>query len=129
MGKKCQSNGGEWNKPSLTCTYLDEAEQLVEDLDTRPIEEKYGLREVIFKKAPKTSTVMAKLIKSEGEVFIWSTAFQKWTGPEESGALIYNGDFVLTKERGAADIVLYGKDGQDRMSLRPDSKVYSVIFA
>jgi len=91
FAKQCISQGGEWNKPSLTCTYLNKKEQADKESDTRTVAEKYNLPELDFKPVPKSSTVNGKVLSADGEVFVWSAAFRKWRGPVSSGTLVYNG--------------------------------------
>ncbi len=117
FGKRCILQGGSWNKPSLTCTYLDEKEKL----DDRTIVEKYNLPKLDFKPIPKVSTVRGKVLNADGEVFVWSASFRKWRGPVKSGTLIYNGDVLITTNRGEAKLIMYGPGGQDTVDVRTDT--------
>ena len=121
FAKKCSLNGGEWNKPSLTCSYPDSMAKAVKKSDNRGVEERYNLPKLDFKPVPKRSTVRAKVLNTDGEVFVWSAAFRKWTGPVSSGFLVYNGDVLITTARGEASLVVYGSDGQDLVNVYKDT--------
>ncbi len=118
---KCINQNGTWNKPTLTCTYLNKEEQINKKLDTRTIAEKYSLPELEFKPIPKESTVKGKVLSADGEVFVWSAAFRKWKGPVSNGALVYNGDVLITTSRGEAQLIIYGTGGQDIVGVRADT--------
>ena len=121
FGSACVDKGGKWSKPTLTCTYLDKTEQLAKDSDTRSVEEKYGLPNLDFTPVPKSSSIKGKVLVADGKVFIWSADFRKWTGPVNGGALLHNGDVLITKDQGKAVLVMYGKSGQDTIDVGTDT--------
>ena len=126
FARSCLAKGGIWNRPTQSCVYCEqgyvkENGRCAQEGSFESTEEAYNLPKPNIP-VPIKHRQMGSVYSADGEVFLYSAAFQKWIGPINSGQGIYNGDLLITKDRGEAQIILYSKAGQDTIDIAPATR-------
>ena len=118
-----------WNRPTRSCIYCHDGYEVrgarcIEEGNAQSIEELYNLPERPAQVGWSTDQPSnAKIVATEGDVFVYMSAFNKWRGPVRSGQPMYPGDILLTRDRGAAKVTLFNQEGETTIDISPDTRL------
>jgi hypothetical protein len=116
FARQCIARGYDWSRPTMACLPRASGSEPA----GQALAEQYGLPDMRGVKVPAKNEVAGRVAVAQGEIFLYSAAFQRWVGPIASGQPVYRGDYIITK-RGGGTVILYGDRGEDFVELAPET--------